>query len=134
MKKVTGLGGVFFKCANPQEMNEWYATHLGLPTTAYGATFEWRQADNPVRKGSTTWGTFPQDTDYFQPSAKPFMISYRVENIAVLVEELRNANVPVVDEIAAYDYGKFVHVLDPEGNIIELWEPADETAPAGAVD
>ncbi|SEW53775.1 VOC family protein [Chitinophaga arvensicola] len=126
MKKVTGLGGVFFKCENPKGMNEWYAQHLGLATTEYGTTFEWLQADDPSKKGSTTWSTFPQDTTYFNPSAKPFMINYRVENIVELVAELKRANVTVVDEIAEYDYGKFVHILDPEGNIIELWEPKEE--------
>ena len=128
MKKVTGLGGVFFKCDNPQEMNRWYAENLGLATSAYGATFEWRQADNPAQKGSTTWGTFPQDADYFKPSAKPFMINYRVEDLVGLVAALRKANVTIVGEIAEYDYGKFVHVLDPEGNILELWQPTDEAA------
>lgn len=127
MKKVTGLGGVFFKCDNPQSMNEWYAKNLGLETSEYGTTFEWRQADDASRKGSTSWCAFPQDTPYFNPSAKPFMINYRVENLAALVEELRKDNVTIVDEIAEYDYGKFVHVLDPEGNIIELWEPKDES-------
>ncbi len=126
MKKVTGLGGVFFKCNDPQAMNEWYAKNLGLTTSEYGATFEWRQADDPSKKGSTAWCAFPNDTAYFKPSAKPFMINYRVENIAALVEELKRDNVTIVDEIAAYDYGKFVHLLDPEGNIIELWEPTDE--------
>lgn len=128
MKKVTGIGGVFFKCANPQDMNEWYAKNLGLATSAYGATFEWRQADDPSKTGSTTWCTFPQDSEQFKPSAKPFMINYRVENIVGLVAELRQANVTIVDEIAEYAYGKFVHVLDPEGNIIELWEPAAESS------
>jgi predicted enzyme related to lactoylglutathione lyase len=127
MKKVTGLGGVFFKCDNPKDMNEWYAKNLGLPTSAYGTTFEWRQDEDPSKKGSTSWCTFPQDTEYFKPSAKSFMINYRVENLVALVEELKEENVTVVDEIAEYDYGKFVHVLDPEGNIIELWEPADES-------
>lgn len=126
MKKATGLGGVFFKCDDPKAMNEWYAKNLGLPTTDYGATFEWRQDDDSSKKGSTTWSTFPQDTKYFNPSAKPFMINYRVENIAALVDELKKDNVTIVDEIADSDYGKFVHVLDPEGNIIELWEPKDE--------
>ncbi len=123
MKKVTGLGGVFFKCDDPKNMNEWYAKNLGLPTTEYGATFEWRQTDDPNKEGSTAWCTFPQDTKYFNPSTKSFMINYRVEDIEMLVDELRNNNVTIVDEIAVYDYGKFVHVLDPEGNIIELWEP-----------
>jgi predicted enzyme related to lactoylglutathione lyase len=127
MKKVTGLGGVFFKCDNPKGMNEWYAKNLGLPTSDYGATFEWRQDDNPSKKGSTSWCTFPQDTKYFSPSAKPFMINYRVEDIVGLVNELIKENVTIIDEIAEYEYGKFVHVLDPEGNIIELWEPAEES-------
>ena len=128
MKKVTGLGGVFFKCDNPQGMTDWYAQHLGLATSPYGTTFEWRVADNPAKKGSTTWATFAQDADNFKPSAKPFMINYRVENLAALVAELAQAGVTIVDEIAEYDYGKFVHVLDPEGNILELWEPAAEKA------
>ena len=126
MKKVTGIGGVFFKCENPQSMNEWYAKNLGLPKSEYGTTFEWREADDLSKTGSTSWCTFPQDTKYFNPSAKPFMINYRVENLVALVDELKKDNVTIVDEIAEYDYGKFVHILDPEGNIIELWEPADE--------
>ena len=126
MKKVTGLGGVFFKCDNPKSMNEWYAKNLGLDTTDYGATFSWREANNPLKKGSTTWSTFPQDTKYFNPSTKPFMINYRVENLVALVEELKKDKVTIVDEIAVYDYGKFLHILDPEGNMIELWEPAEE--------
>jgi predicted enzyme related to lactoylglutathione lyase len=126
MKKVTGLGGVFFKCDNPQTMNEWYAKNLGLATSDYGTTFEWRQAEDPSKTGSTTWCTFPQNTENFNPSTKSFMINYRVENLVALVDELKKENVTIVDEIAEYDYGKFVHVLDPEGNIIELWEPAEE--------
>lgn len=124
MQKVTGLGGVFFKCDDPRAMNEWYAQHLGLATSDYGTTFAWRQADNPAKTGSTTWATFAQNAANFSPSAKPFMINYRVENLVALVEELRQAQVTILDEIATYDYGKFVHVLDPEGNILELWEPA----------
>lgn len=126
MKKVTGLGGVFFKCENPQAMNDWYAKNLGMATSEYGTMFEWRQADDPSKKGSTIWSTFPKDTKYFDPSVKPFMINYRVENIAALVEELKRDNVTIIDKIVEYEYGKFVHVLDPEGNVIELWEPADE--------
>ena len=125
MKKVTGIGGIFFKSENPKAMNEWYAKNLGLPTSEYGTTFEWQHADDPSKKGSTTWSTFAQDTKYFDPSTKPFMINYRVDDLAALVEELKSENVTIVDEIADYDYGKFVHVLDPEGNIIELWEPKD---------
>ena len=126
MKKVTGLGGVFFKADDPKAMNEWYAKNLGLPTSDYGTTFEWREADDPSKKGTTVWCAFPADTKYFNPSEKPFMINYRVENLVALVEELKKDGVTIVDEIATYDYGKFVHILDPEGNIIELWEPIDE--------
>ncbi|TSJ43119.1 VOC family protein [Mucilaginibacter corticis] len=125
MKKVTGIGGVFFKCADPKAMNDWYAKNLGLPSGEYGTTFEWRENDDPLKTGSTSWCTFASDTKYFNPSDKPFMINYRVENLAELVEELKKEGVQIVDEIAEYDYGNFVHVLDPEGNIIELWEPKD---------
>ncbi|WP_374165268.1 VOC family protein [Arcticibacter sp. MXS-1] len=136
MKKVTGIGGVFFKCDNPQGLNEWYAKHLGLPTSDYGANFEWREAGDPSKKGTTVWCTFPQDTAYFNPSGKPFMINYRVDNLVALVAELKENGVTIVDEIAEYDYGKFVHVLDPEGNAIELWEPRDsgeQTEPEGGL-
>ncbi|WP_342648436.1 VOC family protein [Mucilaginibacter sp. CSA2-8R] len=133
MKKVTGIGGIFFKSQNPQTMNEWYAKNLGLPTSDYGTTFKWRDADNPSQKGSTSWRAFPQDTKYFDPSHKSFMINYRVENIAALLEELKKEGVTIVDEIAEYDYGKFVHILDPEGNVIELWEPAGETSEESTV-
>jgi predicted enzyme related to lactoylglutathione lyase len=123
MKKVTGLGGVFFKCEDPQKMNDWYAKNLGLEAGEYGATFKWRDLDNPSVKGATAWCTFPHESEYFNPSVKPFMINYRVENLVALVEELKKDHVTIVDEISEYDYGKFIHVLDPEGNIIELWEP-----------
>lgn len=126
MKKVTGLGGVFIKCKDPKGINEWYAKNLGLETSPYGTTFEWRHEEDPSKKGSTTWCAFPEDSETFKPSAKPFMINYRVENLVALVEELKKENVTIVDEIAEYDYGKFVHVLDPEGHLIELWEPAGE--------
>ncbi len=126
MKKVTGLGGVFFKCQNPKDMNEWYAKNLGIAVGDYGATFEWRHEDNPEKKGTTAWSTFPETTKYFNPSTKPFMINYRVENLVELMEELKKANVTIVDAIAEYDYGKFLHIMDPEGNIIELWEPKGE--------
>ncbi|HEX3722957.1 MAG TPA: VOC family protein [Nitrolancea sp.] len=123
MKKVTGIGGIFFKCADPKAMNAWYEEHLGIPVTDWGAMFEWREKDNPDREGYTVWSLFPADTNDFGPSTKDFRINYRVENIEGLVEELKNANVTVLDDIADSEYGKFVHILDPEGNSIELFEP-----------
>jgi len=123
MKKVTGIDGVFFKCKDPKGMNDWYAQKLGLPTGQYGTTFEWLQKDDPSKEGSISWCTFASDTKYFDPSTKPFMINYCVEDLVALVDELKKDNVTIVDEIAEYDYGKFIHIMDPEGNIIELWEP-----------
>lgn len=123
MNKVTGIGGVFFKCDDPKAMNEWYAENLGIAAGEYGATFEWRQADNPSVKGSTAWSTFPKDSNYFNPSTKPFMINYRVENILGLLEELKKNGVTIIDQLEESEYGKFLHILDPEGNVIELWEP-----------
>ena len=122
MKKVTGLGGIFFKCDDPKKMNEWYAKNLGLPVSDYGVIFKWRQDDDPEKEGQTVWSPFAKSTKYFEPSENSFMINYRVENIEALVEELKKDGVTVLDEIASYDYGKFVHILDPEGNKIELWE------------
>ncbi|HYH15939.1 MAG TPA: VOC family protein [Flavisolibacter sp.] len=125
MKKVTGIGGIFFKCKDPQKMNEWYKKHLGFDTNQYGSTFEWRQSEDPAKKGSTQWSPFAETTKYFEPSTKDFMINYRVENLEALVEQLKNEGVTIVDNIESYDYGKFVHILDAEGNKIELWEPVD---------
>jgi predicted enzyme related to lactoylglutathione lyase len=123
MKKVTGIGGIFFKCKDPQKMNEWYKTHLGFDTGQYGTNFEWRQAADPTKKGSTQWSPFAETTKYFEPSTKDFMINYRVENLEALVEQLKAEGVTIVDKIESYDYGKFVHIIDVEGNKIELWEP-----------
>ena len=125
MKKVTGIGGIFFKCKDPEKMKEWYKTHIGLDTNDYGATFEWREDAAPTKKGSTTWSPFTDKTKYFEPSTKDFMINYRVENLEALVEELKKEAVTIVDAIEASDYGKFVHILDMEGNKIQLWEPND---------
>ena len=126
MKRVTSLGGIFFKCKDPDKVKEWYSKYLGFNTDQYGTTFEWRQSDEQSKKGFTVWSPFSQDTKYFEPSQKEFMINYRVENLEQLVEELKKEGVTVLDEIEAYDYGKFVHILDIEGNKIELWEPNDE--------
>ena len=95
-------------------------------TTQWGVNFEWRQAEDPSKKGSTAWNPFAETTKYFEPSNKDFMINYRVENLEALVEQLKNEGVTIVDKIETYDYGKFVHIMDGEGNKVELWEPADD--------
>jgi predicted enzyme related to lactoylglutathione lyase len=125
MKKVTGIGGIFFKTKDPEKMKEWYNKNLGLVTNEYGSVFEFRKADKPKEKGYSVWSPFKEDTEYFLPSEKEFMVNYRVENIEKLVEELREAGVTICDKIETYEYGKFVHILDPENNKIELWEPID---------
>lgn len=127
MKKVTGIGGIFFKCKNPEEMRNWYGEKLGLPVNEYGAMFESRNAQNPEQKNYLQWSTFKEDTTYMEPSKASFMINYRVENLEELAKELAANGVTICDEIATYDYGKFLHILDPEGNKIELWEPIDQS-------
>ncbi len=126
MKKVTGIGGIFFKCQDPDAMKNWYSQNLGFQTDQYGAMFTFRHNDNPDKKGYTQWSPFSKDTKYFAPSEKEFMINYRVENIEALVEELKANGVTILDEIESFEYGKFVHILDMENNKIELWEPVDE--------
>ncbi len=123
--KVTGIGGIFFKCNNPKKMREWYAVNLGLNTNQYGAVFEWRQGADTVKKGFTQWSPFNEKTKYFEPSTKDFMINYRVNNLEMLVDQLKKAGVTITDSIETVEYGKFVHIMDIEGNKIELWEPND---------
>jgi len=125
MKKVTGIGGIFFKCKDPKKMTEWYQKHLGLNTNPYGATFEWYEGADSTTKASTQWTPFAETTKYFEPSTKDFMINYRVENLTELVEQLKKEGVSIVDKIETYDYGKFVHIIDAEGNKVQLWEPID---------
>ena len=125
-KRVTGIGGIFFKTKNPSEIKLWYQRHLGFDTDEYGTCFEWREADEGKNKGFSQWTPFSDYTKYFQPSEKEFMINYRVADLEWLVDKLKEEGVKVLDEIEQLDYGKFVHILDPEGNKIELWEPVDE--------
>ena len=124
MKKVTSIGGIFFKCKPPGMVKEWYSQQLGLVSDEYGSMFECIDADTNG-KVYTQWAPFEEETQYFEPSSKEFMINYRVENIEELVKELKLNGVTILDEIVTYDYGKFVHILDPENNKIELWEPID---------
>lgn len=125
-KKVTGVGGIFFKCKDPQQMKDWYADNLGLVTNEYGSLFEFRNTHEPSKVNYLQWSPFKEDTTYFQPSEKAFMINYRVENLVELEKELRAQGVTICDKIEEYEYGKFLHIMDPEGNKIELWEPIDE--------
>jgi predicted enzyme related to lactoylglutathione lyase len=124
-KRVVGLGGIFFKTNNPNTLKNWYQKHLGLQVDAYGTTFEWRKADKPTQKGFTQWSPMESKTTYFSPSENEFMVNYRVENLEALLVLLREEGVTILDEIETFEYGKFLHILDPEGRKIELWEPND---------
>ena len=123
--KVTGVGGIFFFSDNPKETREWYSQNLGIEANDYGASFESRNLNNPEEINTLQWCLFKKGSEYFAPSKKEFMINYRVQNIEGLVEKLKGNGTTILDDIATYDYGKFVHILDPEGNKIELWEQAD---------
>ena len=126
--KVVGVGGVFFKSENPEETKKWYEENLGLPTDQYGTMFKSRDIDNPDEITYLQWSPFNKDTNYFDPSKKEFMINYRVQNIEDFVKVLKEKGITVLDEITEYgEIGKFVHILDPEGNKIELWEPPKST-------
>ena len=126
MKRVIGIGGVFFKTKNPQHTREWYALHLGIVSDQYGATFEWRKADAPDKKGFTAWSPFAESTQYFQPSESELMVNYRVENLEALLEVLRTEGVQIVGDMEVHDYGKFAWILDPDGRKVELWEANDD--------
>jgi predicted enzyme related to lactoylglutathione lyase len=122
-KKVTGIGGIFFKCKEPKKVKEWYKTHLGFNTDQYGARFEWLEGTDTTKKHSLQWSPFKETTKYFAPSAKDFMINYTVDNLTGLVEQLKKDSVTIVDTMETYEYGKFIHIMDIEGNKIELYEP-----------
>lgn len=124
-QKVTGIGGIFFKCKDPKALRQWYETNLGLNTNQYGAVFEFYQGGDSTKKGFLQWSPFKETTTYFGPSTKEFMINYRVADLDNLVREFRKNGVQIIDSIEVVDYGKFLHILDLEGNKIELWEPND---------
>ncbi|HET6267851.1 MAG TPA: VOC family protein [Acidobacteriota bacterium] len=124
-KRVTGIGGIFFKSKDPQALKEWYRVHLGIICLPHGsALFEWREIEPPGRTGQTVWAPFPIDTGYFNPSHSSFMINYRVADLSRLLKQLRSDGVLVDDKVEECEYGKFGWIMDPEGNRIELWEPA----------
>ena len=124
--RVTGFGGIFFKTTDPDKTKKWYYDNLKLVPNEYGSLFEFREGSNPDQIGYNQWGPFKSDTDYFEPSKKEFMINFRVAHIEDLVEELRASGIEITMEIETYEYGKFAHIIDPDGIKVELWEPIDE--------
>ncbi|MCD6063553.1 MAG: hypothetical protein K0R82_1464 [Flavipsychrobacter sp.] len=120
---VKAIGGIFFKCKDPKAIKAWYDSNLGIITDQYGTNFEWRQAGDSTKKGFTLWAPFKETTKYFE---KEFMINYRVGDLDELLAELKQKGIKPIDTVESAGYGKFVHIMDPEGNRIELWEPNDE--------
>lgn len=126
MKRVTGIGGIFFKANDPEGLKKWYQQHLGVPSDSTGdVAFHWREEDHPEKIGITVWAPFPVDTRYFEPSTAPFMINYRVTDLDGLLAQLREEGVWVDERVETYEYGRFAWIADPEGNRIELWEPIE---------
>ncbi len=132
MPKVTGIGGVFFKADDPESMYQWYEKHLGIKREHGYVAFKWREDADPKEEGITAWSIFKRDTKYFDPSAAPMMINYRVDDLDALLQALEAAGVRIDPKRENYDYGRFAWIFDPEGNKIELWEPpktrSDESA------
>lgn len=124
--RVTGIGGIFFYSDNPQETKEWYTKNLGIEMNEWGSSsFESRNINKPDEINSIQWKPFKKGDEYFAPSKKEFMINYQVQNIEALITKLEKNGVTILDSLETYDYGKFVHIMDMEGNKIELWEPSD---------
>ncbi len=127
--KATGIGGIFFFSDNPKETKEWYAKNLGLEISPWGSvSFESRNLDRPDEINSLQWNPFKQGDEYFSPSKKEFMINYRVQNLEGLIAKLKENGVTILDDIVTYDFGSFIHIMDSEGNKIELWEPVYDDA------
>jgi len=123
--RVTGIGGIFFKAKDPAALKDWYSKNLGLRIGGFGSNFEWHQGMDSTKKGFTIWAPFKETTKYFQPSEKQFMINYRVEGLDQLLAKMKAVGIMPTDSVQKTSYGNFVHIMDPEGNKIELWEPND---------
>lgn len=121
--RVTGIGGIFFESSDPASTRKWYAENLGLKIDDYGSPFEFRNSNNPEEINYLRWSPFEANSEYLKPSEKGFMINYRVQNMEGLVEKLKQNGVTILDTISAYEYGKFIHIMDTLGNKIKLWEP-----------
>lgn len=124
MAKVIGIGGIFLKFKDPEKMRDWYKNVLGMNTNAYGVLFEFN-GDTSSKKGHLQLGTFAADTNYFGSETQNAMLNFRVDDLDGLVLKLKDSSTEILNEIESYSYGRFLHVSDPEGNRLELWEPVD---------
>ena len=124
MAGVIGMGGFFMKFKKPNEMRTWYQDVLGMKTNDYGVLFEF--GGPQTSKGYLQLGTFEEKTDYFGAEEQKYMLNFRVDDLELFKSQLEKMSVTIVNELASYSYGKFLHIEDPEGNRIELWEPVDQ--------
>lgn len=120
MKRVTGIGGIFFKCKDREASRAWYANHLGIQSDQYGGCFEWHTKEDTT--GHTVWSPFASDTRYFEPSLSPFMVNYRVADLEALLQALKTEGVTIIGETEENEFGKFAWILDPDGIKLELWQ------------
>ena len=124
MKRVTGIGGIFIRSADPKRLTDWYRKHLGINVESWGGTaFRWAGPHNPEGHGTTVWNVFEASSNYFAPSSSTFMVNYRVDDLHALIAALNAEGCQVIDKVDESEYGKFGWVVDPDGNKIELWEP-----------
>lgn len=122
MKRVTGIGGIFFSAKDPAKLGSWYKTHLGIDVQSWGgAAFRWADASGNPTNGTTAWSV--GDGSYFAPSNSTFMVNYRVEDLHGLLKALREEGCQVLEKVEESEYGIFGWVMDPEGNKVELWQP-----------
>lgn len=127
MAKITGIGGIIFKAKNSKKIQDWYARHLGVQVDEHGVwSHYWRDVESPDRVGRTVWEVFAEDAENFEGSQASFMVNYRVENLDSCLADLKAEGVHVMDNIVEFPFGRLGWCLDPEGNKVELWEPANE--------
>lgn len=126
MKRVTGLGGIFFKAKDAPALQAWYQRHLGIDVQAWGGTaFSWADDDGKPVAGTTIWSIASPQAEQLEPSTAPFMVNYRVDDLHALVNVLRDEGCQVLVKVDDSEYRKFAWVIDPEGNKVELWEPPE---------
>ncbi len=121
--RVLGIGGIFFKSANQQQLRDWYATHLGLADRGQGVMLPWREKDNPDNERMTVWSIFPGNTKYFGGGSASFMVNYIVDDLDALLDRLAKEGVRIDPKRQDESYGRFAWIYDPDGNKIELWQP-----------
>jgi catechol 2,3-dioxygenase-like lactoylglutathione lyase family enzyme len=122
--RIIGIGGVFFKSENRDQMREWYSKHLGLADKGSGAMLPWREHDDPQKEHVTVWTVFPATTNYFGSGHQQLMINYIVDDMDALLDRLKEEGVKIDPKRMDESYGRFAWIYDLDGNKIELWQPA----------